>query len=413
MDYIVNGGNRLYGELSVYGAKNCALALLGATLLTEERVTLNNCPVITDVENMLKLLAAMGKRIRRYGETVHVEGFASTTEIPTDLAKLLRGSGLVLGSAVARYNQVFLPATGGCAIGSRPIDIHLDGLRAMQVEVTESLRGVTCLGTPQGCVYPLRFASVGATENLLCAASLANGKTILSNCALEPEVVALENMLNKMGAKIDGVGTSDITIRGADKLHGTEFDVIPDRIVASTYLACAASAGGKLTLLNCVPEHMSAFLEILRQRYDLRVYQDVVEIVADCAPKDFGNIVTAPYPAFPTDIQQIVLSLCASSNGGTSYVAEKLFENRLLHNANQLRKMGADVTVRENVAEIVGKKLRGAEVQASDLRGGAGLVVAALGAEGQTRIDCAEHIARGYSNLAENLQSVGAKISVR
>ena len=412
MDYIVNGGNKLYGELSVYGAKNCALALLGATLLTEERVTLHNCPVITDVENMLKLLSVMGKKVTRIGDSVSVEGFVSSTDIPANLAKLLRGSGLVLGSAVARYNQVFLPTTGGCAIGSRPIDIHLAGLRAMQVDVSESLEGVTCRGTPHGCVYSLRFASVGATENLLCAASLAKGKTTLCNCALEPEVVALEKMLAAMGAQIDGIGTPVVTIYGVKTLHGTEFSVIPDRIVAATYLACVASAGGKLTVSHCVPQHIEAFLNLLRPRYKLDVFDDAVTLTADSAPTDFGRIVTAPYPAFPTDVQQIVLSLCAASSSGTSYIAENLFENRLLHNASQLNKMGANVTVEDNVAKVVGCRLHGAAVEARDLRGGAGLVVAALGAEGQTRIAGAQHIQRGYCNLAENLKSVGADICV-
>lgn len=411
MDYIVNGG-KICGELSVYGAKNCALALLGATLLTDERVTLNNCPQITDIENMLKLLSALGKNVCRVGEMVSVEGEITTTEIPQNLAKLLRGSGLVLGSAVAKYNKVFLPATGGCAIGSRPIDIHLEGLRKMQVNVTENEGGVTCVGAPKGCYFSLRFASVGATENLLCAATLAKGKTTLVNCALEPEVVALAQMLCKMGAKIDGVGTSVLTICGVEKLHGTEFDVIPDRIVASTYLACVAAAGGKLTVTDCVPQHISAFLEVLQPRYSVRVYRNAVTLAACKVPKDFGSIVTAPYPAFPTDVQQIVLSLCAASNGGISYITEKLFENRLVHNATELNKMGAEVTVQDNVAKIVGKKLHGAEVFAGDLRGGAGLVVAALAADGQTIIKRAEHVARGYSNLAENLQKVGVDIAV-
>lgn len=412
MDYIVNGGNKLYGELQVYGSKNCTLALLGATLLTEECVTLHNCPVITDVENMLKLLAALGKDVCRCGNTVSVAGYASTI-VPAGLAKLLRGSGLVLGSAVARYNYVFLPATGGCAIGSRPIDIHLDGLRAMQVEVTDNAEGVTCRGKPNACEYRLRFPSVGATENLLCAATLAKGKTTLVNCALEPEVVALQNLLCKMGAKIEGVGSSVVTVCGVEKLHGAEFDVIPDRIVAATYLACAAAAGGKVTVVDCVSEHITALLEILQPRYELRLYKNVVTIKSDAAPQDFGNIITAPYPAFPTDVQQIMLSLCAASNGGTSVITEKLFENRLLHNVAELRKMGANISVRENVAEIVGNRLHGAEVQAADLRGGAGLVVAALATEGLTCISKAQHIERGYSQLAENLNSVGAEIFVQ
>lgn len=412
MDYIVNGTRKLNGTVSAYGAKNCALAMFGATVLTDEAVTLFGVPNIADVENMLQLLSAMGKKVERCGETVTVSGGVTNVEIPANLAKLLRGSALLLGSTVGRFKQAFLPLTGGCAIGKRPIDIHLDGLRHLGIEVHEQPDGVQCVGSAKGATYNLRFASVGATENLVCAATLAKGTTVLTNCALEPEVEALEQLLVKMGAKIRGIGTAVLTIDGVEKLHGAETSIIPDRIVVSTYLCCAASAGGKITVANCIPKHLKALLDVLEPRFDVTVYSDAISISADGAPKDYGRITTAPYPYFPTDVQQLMLSLCAKSVGGTSYITEKLFESRLEHNAIQLNKMGAKIEVSGDTATIVGKPLHGAEVQAKDLRGGAGLVVAALGAEGQTKICDVKHILRGYRNLERELCALGADIQL-
>lgn len=413
MDYIVNGQRKLNGTISAYGAKNCALAMFGATVLTDDAVTLCGVPDIVDVENMSQLLSSMGKRVERCGEVVTVSGCVTNVNIPSHLAKLLRGSALLLGSTVARFGQVFLPWTGGCAIGKRPIDIHLDGLRHLGVEVNETSEGVQCIGTPKGANFNLRFASVGATENLVCAAVLAKGTTILTNCALEPEVEALERLLIAMGAKIEGVGTRSLTIEGVSKLHGAKVSVIPDRIVVATYLCCVCAAGGKVTVENCMPQHLNALLDVLKPRFRIVTYKDAIYISVDSPPTDYGKIITAPYPNFPTDVQQLVLSLCALSNGGESHITEKLFENRLEHNALQLNKMGAAVDVNDDTATIVGKRLHGATVQAKDLRGGAGLVVAALGAEGQTKICDVQHVLRGYRNLESDLRSIGADIKLQ
>ena len=410
MDYIIDGKRPLRGELQIYGAKNCALALLGATVLTSEEVILKNCPQIVDVENMLLLLQTLGKKVVRQGEVVSVSGNVSTA-VPKEKAKLLRGSGLVLGGLVSAYGEAFLPSTGGCAIGARPIDIHLQGLESMGVSVEQNETGTKCFGKPKGCIFNLRFPSVGATENLLCAASMASGTTLLTNCALEPEVVALEQMLVQMGARIGGVGTSQLEISGVSKLHGTEFSVIPDRIVACTYLACVAAAGGCVSLTNCNPQHFQAFLRLFKKPFELKTFANAVRFSAKGCPKDYGETSTAPYPAFPTDCQQLLLSLCAQSDSGTSYITENLFENRLAHNAEQLNKMGGNVEVWGNKAKIVGKNLCGAEVFARDLRGGAGLVVAALGAEGTTIVHDVEHVFRGYRNFAEELRFVGASIA--
>ena len=411
MDYIVNGGKKLTGEIAVYGAKNCALALLGATVLTEEEVVLRNCPEIVDVENMLSLLRAMGKMVVRLGDVVKVSGNLTTTSAPQELATLLRGSALILGSTVAKYGQIELPLPGGCAIGARPMDIHLKGLETLGIVVNNSETGVCCYGKPIGAVYNLRFASVGATENLLCACALAKGKSVLTNCATEPEVVALEQLLVMMGAKIDGIGCSTVEIDGVECLHGAEFDVIPDRIVAATYLAAAVAACGDVTVTNCNPQHLKAFLDVLSPHFYIDQTENAIHIVVEKQPKGYGNITTAPYPYFPTDMQSLMLSLAAMSNGGRTVISEKLFENRLKHNADELNKMGANVTVDGDCATVLGAKLHGATVTSHDLRGGAGLVIAALNAEGTSRVVGVEHINRGYVLLAENLRSLGADIA--
>ena len=411
MDYIINGGARLRGEIADYGAKNCALALLGATVLTDEQVVLSSCPNIVDVENMLLLLSAMGKRIVRSGDTVSVSGALTTTSAPRALANLLRGSALILGSTVAKYNQISLPLPGGCAIGARPMDIHLKGLEALNVTVESSAEEVVCHGKPIGARYNLRFASVGATENLLCACALAKGESVLTNCATEPEVTALEELLVKMGAKLHGIGTSKVVIVGVDKLRGAEFDVIPDRIVAATYISAAVATLGDVTVTNCNPLHMQAFLDVLSPRVQVKQYADAVRVVAKDTPRGYATVVTAPYPEFATDMQSLMLTLAACSNGETQ-ICEKLFENRLQHNAQELNKMGAHITVNGDVATVSGSKLHGAAVASHDLRGGAGLVIAALNADGASTVSGIEHVNRGYVNLAQNLISLGADITV-
>ena len=412
MDYIINGGTRLLGEISSYGAKNCALALLGATVLTNDTVVLRNCPEIEDVNNMLKLLQAMGKKAQRRGDTVQIFGGLSTTCAPQRYATLIRGSALILGSTVARYHTVDLPLPGGCAIGARPMDIHLSGLEAMGVTVQEKDDSLHCYGTPRGAHYNLRFASVGATENLLCASALAKGETVLTNCATEPEVVALEQMLTAMGAQIKGVGTPTVVINGVDRLHGTVFKVIPDRIVAATYLAATVATFGNVTVTNCNPKHLTAFTELLQPHFKLVEYDDAISLAVEKQPASYGNVTTAPYPLFPTDMQSLLMSLAAFADGGQTVICEKLFENRLQHNAQELGKMGGMIKVTDDVATVYGRKLHGATVQARDLRGGAGLVIAALNADGTSRVCDVEHVNRGYSRLAENLITIGADVSV-
>ena len=412
MDYIINGGKRLSGEISVYGAKNCALALLGASVLTNDTVVLHNCPEIADVDNMIKLLEAMGKKVARKADTVQIFGGLSTTSAPQRYATLIRGSALILGSTLARYHCINLPLPGGCAIGARPMDIHLLGLKALGIEVEEEPHSLHCFGTPRGANYHLRFASVGATENLLCATVLAKGQSVLTNCATEPEVVALEEMLISMGARIEGVGTTTLTVSGVDKLHGTVFNVIPDRIVAATYLSATVATCGDVTVTNCNPNHLTAFIDLLKPHFKVQLYDNAVRLAVERQPDAYGVVTTAPYPLFPTDMQSLLMSLAAFSDGGQTTIVEKLFENRLTHNAHELAKMGASVSVCDDVATICGRKLHAATVQAHDLRGGAGLVIAALNADGRSVVRDVEHVNRGYSRLAENLTSIGADVSV-
>lgn len=411
MDYIINGGKKLCGEIAVYGAKNCALALLGATPLTDEEIVLTNCPQIVDVDNMLALLAAMGKSVSRSGSTVRVSGAVDTTSVPSQFAGLLRGSGLLLGSLVSRYGQATLPVTGGCAIGSRPMDIHFDGLRRFGVDVNAEQNLVVCDGFPDGAKYSLRFASVGATENLVCAAARGRGEFVLSNCALEPEVTALCEMLEKMGAKIDGKNKSVKTICGVDRLHGTTFDVIPDRIVTCTYLAAGAITCGDVRVTNCRPKSVSAFLRfLLRGGATIQTERTSVRVVAK-KMRGYGRVMTAPYPFFPTDAQSLALSLAACAKRGKTEIIETLFENRLAHNVGQLRKMGAKIRLYDNIALVVGENLAGAKIVGNDLRGEAALIVAALAAYGQTVVKDISHSCRGYIRLDSCLRSLGADIS--
>ena len=409
MEYIINGGRTLRGELPVYGAKNCALALLGATVLTDDEVILFNCPNIVDVSNMIKLLQSMGKTIVRNGDTLSVKGGLGSVCAPSAYATLLRGSALVLGSSIARYHRIALPLPGGCAIGARPMDIHLDGLQAMGIDVLYESDMVSCAGIPVGTDYKLRFASVGATENLLCASVLARGNSVLRNVAIEPEVVALEQMLVRMGARISGIGTDTISVEGVRKLHGADFAIIPDRIVAATYLSAAVATRGEVTLTHCRPDHLRAFLDVLQPHCSVRCHGDAIRLSAPEIPCGYGEIVTAPYPLFPTDMQSLMLSLAACSRGKT-IIRETLFENRLAHNAAELRKMGADIVVSGNTATVAGKSLHGADVIASDLRGGAGLVLAALASDGTSTVRGVEHIDRGYADLALDLNKLGADI---
>ncbi len=413
MKFCIDGQHRLCGELPVYGAKNCVLALLGATVLTDEDVVLRNCPNIADVQNMLLVLQSLGKQFCwESGDTLRVFGSVCNTTVSQSLANKLRGSALVLGSLVGKCHKAILPCPGGCSIGLRPLNIHVEGLQAFGVEVT-SQGHLQCNGIPMGATFRLPIASVGATENLVCCSVLGKGRFVLSNCATEPEVENLQQMLVAMGAKIHNVGKGTVVVEGVRKLHGVTWQVIPDRIVCATYIACAVASKGQLTVTNCNPLHLQSFLQYLPNPITVKVYKNAIQVICNAYPSSFGKVVTAPYPGFPTDMQSIFLALACLSSGGTTVIEEKMFENRLAHNASQLCKMGARISIVGQTAMVVGRQLHGATVECGDLRGGASLVVAGLGAQGKTTVTNTHHILRGYSQLAEALQGVGAKIKVQ
>lgn len=413
MNYIINGGNKLAGELPVYSAKNCLLVLLAASVLTEEKMTFTNCTRIADVDILVEILEEMGATVVWQGDAVEVDNSSiKTTVISERLFGKMRGSVFLLGSLLGRLKSATAFEPGGCAIGKRPIDIHIAGLKSLGVSIEEVGNKILCNAENAvgGNVF-LRFPSVGATENLIMCAVLTKGTTVLHNCAKEPEVVALCQCLLQMGAKISGIGQSVLTIEGVSKLHGTTFSPIPDRIVAATYLTATAIAGGDCLISNCNPLHLTPLLKALKiSGCDIVVDKSTIRIKSNKKLLSFQKIVTGVYPQFPTDMQSFMLSLASICKGETEIV-ETLFENRLSNNANELSKMGANIVVEQNTAKIVGvKELFGATVKCCDLRGGAGLVLAGISANGTTVVEDIRHIERGYCNLDVALCNVGADI---
>ena len=409
---LINGGHRLEGELAVHSAKNCVLALLAACVLATRPVTLFNCPKITDIINMTKIIEALGGKIFWEKDDLTVDCSVLTgNEIPSSYAKEIRSSLFLMGPIIGRLKHAKAVFPGGCDIGIRPIDLHLKGLRALNIDIEETGGFLYCNGeNARGNDIHLDFPSVGATENIMMAAVLAKGKTTITNAAKEPEIAALQKFLNKMGAKIAGAGSSTIVIEGVKKLDGCEFEPIPDRIVAGTYIIAAAITGGKLLVSNCVPDDITALLSKLENCVSrLNVGENSVYIECLKRPDAISLIETSPYPGFPTDLQAQILALETVSSG-TSVIVENIFETRYKH-VSELTKMGADITVRDRLALVRGVNiLKSAEVNACDLRGGAALVLAGLNAEGVTVVNNAKHIDRGYFMLDKALNFVGADI---
>lgn len=400
------------GELAVHSAKNCVLALLAACVMATRPVTLFNCPKITDILNMTKIIEALGGKIYWEKDDLTVDCSVLTgNEIPSSYAKEIRSSLFLMGPIIGRLKHAKAAFPGGCDIGIRPIDLHLKGLRALNIDIEETGGFLYCNGeNAEGNDIHLDFPSVGATENIMMAAVLAKGRTIITNAAKEPEITALQNFLNKMGAKISGAGSSTIIIEGVKKLEGCEFEPIPDRIVAGTYIIAAAITGGKLLVSNCVPDDITALLSKLEGCVS-RLSNGEKSVYIECSkrPDAISLIETSPYPGFPTDLQAQILALETVSSG-TSVIVENIFETRYKH-VSELTKMGADITVRDRLALVRGvNRLKSAEVNAYDLRGGAALVLAGLNAEGVTVVNNAKHIDRGYFMLDKALNSVGADI---
>jgi UDP-N-acetylglucosamine 1-carboxyvinyltransferase len=412
---VIKGGRPLNGEIRISGAKNAALPLLAATLLCPGKHILHNVPDLRDTRTMLKLLQMLGASWERVGEmTLKINSDAvDKFEASYDLVKTMRASVLVLGPLMARFGRARVSLPGGCAIGARPIDFHMQGLKKLGAEITLQqgyVEGIADTGLQGGTVY-FDIPSVTGTENILMAAVCAQGTTIIKNAAREPEVENLIDMLSGMGAHIEGKKTDRLTVHGIgfEKLHAAETTIIPDRIEAGTYLIAVGAVGGDVTLTHCNPAHLPSLLEKLRI-----VGLDIEEGESTIRVKSTGSIAsvdikTMPYPGFPTDLQAQTMSLMTFSKG-LSVIHESIFENRFMHVA-ELRRMGADIRVDGGRAVVNGQgKLMGAPVMATDLRASASLVVAGLAAEGTTEISRVYHLDRGYDNLVDKLQGVGADI---
>lgn len=411
---VINGGRRLEGELSVHGAKNSALPLLSAAVLAHGESILHNCPALTDVDAACRILSCLGCRCTRSGDTVCVDASNVTgSEIPDNLMREMRSSIVFLGAVLGRNGKCRLSFPGGCELGARPIDLHLAALRKMGAEITEEHGYLECTAPKglRGARISLSFPSVGATENILLAAATAEGTTEIHNAAREPEICDIAEFLNKCGARISGAGESVITIEGVKRLSPCEHRVIPDRIVAGTYLCAAAITRGELILTHCEPQHMMSFIPVL-ESMGCRVYAyGGGKLFLNCRKRLVAppTVRTMPYPGFPTDIQALFTALCATAEG-TSVFVETIFENRFRHTA-ELMRLGAQIKVEGRVAIIEGvSRLTGAKLCAAELRGGAALVTAALAAEGTSEISGISYIDRGYENIEQALRSVGADI---
>ena len=408
--YQINGGTPLRGRLAVQGAKNSVLPILAAALLAPGESVIHNCPDLSDVTATLDILRLLGCGVSREGDTVALDARElDGTVIPASLMGELRSSVIFLGALLTRMGEVELSYPGGCELGPRPIDLHLGALRQLGAEIREEGGFLHCRADRlRGREVVLRMPSVGATENLMLAACGAEGVTVISNAAREPEVVDLQNFLNACGARVSGAGSSAVSIEGGQDLHGCTYRVMPDRIAAATYLCAAASAGGDIYLRGAEEGHLSTVTAALREA-GCTVTADSGGIRALCRERlrAVGPVQTAPYPGFPTDAQAVLMAALLRSRGATVF-EENIFENRYRH-VDELIRMGASIRVSGRVAVVTGvERLHSAPVRCTDLRGGAALCVAALAAEGETRVSQICHIDRGYEDLARDLRALGA-----
>jgi UDP-N-acetylglucosamine 1-carboxyvinyltransferase len=412
---LITGGKKLAGELIVSGAKNAALPILAATLLSDTPVTIGNIPHLHDITTTMELLGCMGVELS-IDEKLNIEVNSSTInklEAPYELVRTMRSSILVLGPLLARFGQADVSLPGGCAIGARPVDIHLDGLEKMGAEIKVENGYIHGKATRlKGCRLVLEQVTVTGTENLLMAATLAEGTTIIENAAREPEVNDLAHFLNKMGAKISGIGTDVLTIEGVERL-GTKdlhYDVLPDRIEAGTYLVAAAITRGKIKLKKIKPTLLDAVLAKLEEAgAEITTGEDWIELDMHGKRPKAVSIRTAPFPAFPTDMQAQFTAMNSIAEG-VSTITETVFENRFMH-VQEMQRMGANIKLESNTAICTGvEKLTAAPVMATDLRASASLVLAGLVGEGETLVDCIYHIDRGYDHIEEKLSQLGAII---
>ena len=409
---LIEGGKRIDGEFAVQGAKNAVLPILAATVLNGGKNVVYNCPDLSDVASTVEVLENLGCSVSRHGNILYVDSSAMNSyTIPELLMRKMRSSIIFLGAIIARCKNACVSMPGGCEIGGRPIDLHLKALKSLGIEITESHGYINCTADKiTGADIHLDFPSVGATENIMLAACMAEGITTIENAAREPEIVDLQNFLNRMGAKISGGGGNVIRIEGVKKLYGVEHTIIPDRIAAGTYLVCAAATNGQLVLNNTDCSHMGAILNLLSDM-GCRVFREKnrIALISNGRTQAAASVKTMPYPGFPTDIQSPFMAL-ASISDGTSIFVENIFENRFQH-VDELVRMGADIRIDGRCAVVVGvNKLTGANVVAKDLRGGAALVAAALAADGRTTIENVRFIDRGYEHIEKYLAMCGADI---
>lgn len=411
---IVKGGNRLVGAVKTSGAKNAVLPIIAASILGTTPSHLDEVPMLEDVHTISEVLKCLGLAVKCSPEknVLDIDSTEITSyEAPYELVRTMRASFLVMGPLLARIGKARISMPGGCAIGARPIDIHLKGFEALGVKIEQG-HGYIEASAPEGLkgtsIY-FDFPSVGATENIMMAASLAEGTTILENAAEEPEIVDLANYLNKMGAKIRGAGTDTIRIEGVDKLHGADYTIIPDRIEAGTYMIAAAMTGGDVVVENVLPEHQKPLIAKLREAGAV-VEENIDKVrVIGKNPLKAVSIKTLPYPGFPTDMQAQMMAMMVIAEG-RSKVTETVFENRFMH-VVELNRMGAQISTEGRSAVIDGPcKLTGCDVRATDLRAGAAMILAGLVAEGTTRIGDLHHIDRGYENIVAKLKNLGADI---
>lgn len=413
---LITGGNRLNGVVTISGAKNAALPILCASLLAETPLHLSSVAALKDIDTTIKLLDTMGVKISRNGDKVTLDASeVASFEATYEMVKTMRASILVLGPLLARFGTARVSLPGGCAIGSRPVDLHIKGLQAMgaAIHITHGYIQASTLHLPnrrlQGVRYYMDLVTVTGTENLMMAAALAEGTTVLENAAKEPEVIDLAEMLIKMGANITGAGTDVITIVGVEKLSGTTHNVVCDRIEAGTYMVAAAMTGGEVKLLNARADLLDAVIEKLREAgAEVTSDADTITVKSDGKLKAV-NIRTAPHPAFPTDMQAQFMALNTMAEG-VAKVTETIFENRFMH-VQEMQRMGADISIDGNTALVKGVPfLDGATVMATDLRASASLVLAGLVARGDTVIERIYHLDRGYENLEEKLNALGANV---
>ena len=406
---LIQGGHRLSGDITISGAKNAALPILCAGLLTADSVQLSNVPLLQDVTTMLKLLRQMGLQVEQNGENVTLNGSAiDKLEAPYEMVKTMRASILVLGPLLTRFGEAKVSLPGGCAIGSRPVDQHIKGLQAMGAEITIEAGYIHAKAKRlKGARIVTDMITVTGTENLLMAAVLADGETILENAAREPEVTDLANLLVAMGAQIAGIGTDRLVIQGVERLHGASYAVIPDRIETATFLCAVAAVGGDVTLRKARTDTLDVAFDKLREAGAiLTAGDDWIRVQMSSRPKAV-NFRTTEYPGFPTDMQAQFMAMNCIAEGSSS-VIETIFENRFMH-VQEMNRLGASITIEGHTAIVNGvEKLIGAPVMATDLRASASLVIAAMAAEGETLIDRIYHLDRGYDRMEVKLSAVGA-----